>query len=233
MKFGNRTNSRLVLALLLTVALTTFLHAQMGMMDKGEFTEKMAENSKKLKQYTYLQKTQIFLKGELKGTKLSRVHYDSATGEKVSEPLDAPPPEQGGRRRLMGRMKEKKIEEKKDEMKEYVERLMGLMSQYLPPNPDRMKAAMPNALISPPASGQAKLILSGYLKPGDKMTFAADPATKSLSEITIDSSLDDKPVSFQVVFSKLPDGTNYPSLTTINAPAKELRIAVATSDYHK
>jgi hypothetical protein len=233
MTVRNGTRS-ILLAFILASSASTLLPAQMGMMDKGEFTEKMSENSKKLKQYTYLQKTQIFLKGELKGTKLARVHYDPATGEKVSEPLnDAPPQEQGGRRRLMGRMKEKKIEEKKDEMKEYVERLMGLMGQYLPPNPDRMKAAMPNALIAPPASGQAKLILNGYLKPGDKMTFVVDTSTKSLSEIAIDSSLDDKPVSFQVVFSKLADGPNYPSLTNINAPAKELRIAVATSDYHK
>jgi hypothetical protein len=42
-------------------------------------------------------------------------------------------------------------------MKEYVERLVGLMGQYLPPNPDKIKAALSTAQITPPAGGDAKI----------------------------------------------------------------------------
>jgi hypothetical protein len=140
---------------------------------------------------------------------------------------------QGGRRRVLGQIKERKIEEKKDEIKEYVGRLTGLMSQYLPPNSDRIKAAMSRALITPPADGVAKVTLPDYLKAGDKMTLTLDSTSKTLTQILVNSMLDSDPVSFEVNFNKLPDGTNYPSLTSIDSPAKELRIQVSTSDYRK
>jgi hypothetical protein len=230
-----RTNLTLTIAVCLFATLIPALRAQTGGMG-GDFAEKTAENSKKLKQYSYLQTTKIYFKGEMKTTKLARVHYD-ASGEKVTVPLDTPAPQEAqqanGRQGRLGALKQKKIAEKKDELKDYTERVIGLMGQYLPPNPDRMKAALPKAQITPNDNGKAKIALSDYLKPGDKMVMSIDPATKSLTEIMIDSSLDTDPVSFQVNFNKLPDGTNYPSLTTINAPAKEMKLEVSGSDYQK
>src|SRR5882757_10778201 len=73
------------LFLILTAALASQAYAQMG---GGEFAATMAENSKKLKQYTYTQKTQVYFKGELRTTKLSQVHFDPTTGEKVVVPMD-------------------------------------------------------------------------------------------------------------------------------------------------
>jgi len=230
--------SKAAVLLAMVFSMTPFGLAQMGMMGgNGDMAEKMAENSKKLKEYNYLQKTEIFYKGESKGIKMARVHFDSVTGEKIVEPMDSPAaetqPENGGRRRLLGQVKERKIEEKKDEMKDYIERLTGLMQQYLPPNSDRVKAAMSRALMTPPSNGVAKITLPDYLKSGDKMVLSVEPATKALTEVAVNSTLDNDPVSFQVNFNKLPDGTNYPSLTSIDSPAKELRIQVTTSDYRK
>jgi hypothetical protein len=237
MKMNRRLLSIAIPATLLGLACAASLYGQMGgMMGKPDLSSKMAENAQKLKQYTYTQKTEIFLKGELKGTKLASVHYDAA-GNKIVTPANSEPAqaqqESGGRRGMLARVKEKKIEEKKDEIKDYVERLTGLMGQYLPPNPDRVKAAMPRAEITPPAGGPLKVTLPDYLKQGDKMMLMVEPSTKALSEVLVNSSLDQDPVSFQVNFAQLPDGTNYPSLTTLNSPAKDLRIQVSTSDYHK
>ena len=235
MSARTRTNLTPVLALCLFATLIPALHAQMGGMG-GDFAEKTAENSKKLKQYSYLQTTKIYFKGEMKGTKLARVHYDDS-GEKDTVPLDTPAPQEAQQANehqgRLGAFKQKKIAEKKDELKDYTERVIGLMGQYLPPNADRMKAALPKAQITPNDNGKAKIAMSDYLKPGDKMTMSLDPASKSLTAIDIASSLDTDPVSFQVNFNKLPDGTNYPSLTTINAPAKDLKIEVSSSDYQK
>jgi len=216
--------ARRIAILTVLAASATFASAQAG----GEFRNSMAENSQKLKQYTYLQKTEVYLKGELKSTKLDQVHYDATTGEKVTVPLTSPPPEQSGRR-LGHRM----VEKKKDEMKEYVERLVGMMGQYLPPNPDRVKAAWPRAQITPPSNGVAKIALNGYLKPGDVMNLSFNTETKHLTQILVNSKLDDDPVSYLVSFSTLPDGTNYPALTSIQSQAKNLEIRVKTSDYHK
>jgi hypothetical protein len=228
-----RTSSRyfMFLFLILTAALASQAYAQMG---GGEFAATIAENSKKLKQYTYTQKTQVYFKGELRTTKMSQVHFDPTTGEKVVVPMDmgdaAQQPEQG----RGGRLRERIVEKKRDEMKEYVERLVGLMHQYLPPNPDRIKAAMPRAQMTPPAGGgDAKIALSDYLKPGDTVTFSMNLQAKKLDQIAINSSLDSDPVSFIVDFARLADDTNYPSMTNIKSEAKGLEIRVTTSDYHK
>ena len=230
---NSRTSSRYstLLFLILTAALASQAYAQMG---GGEFAATIAENSKKLKQYTYTQKTQVYFKGELRTTKMSQVHFDTTTGEKVVVPMDmddaAQQPEQG----RGGRLRERIVEKKRDEMKEYVERLVGLMHQYLPPNPDRIKAAIPRAQMTPPAGGgDAKIALSDYLKPGDTVTFSMNPQAKKLDQIAINSSLDSDPVSFIVDFARLADDTNYPSMTNIKSEAKGLEIRVSTSDYHK
>jgi hypothetical protein len=228
-----RTSSRyfMFLFLIITAALASQAYAQMG---GGEFAATIAENSEKLKQYTYTQKTQVYFKGELRTTKMSQVHFDPTTGEKVVVPMDmgdaAQQPEQG----RGGRLRERIVEKKRDEMKEYVERLVGLMHQYLPPNPDRIKAAMPRAQMTPPAGGgDAKIALSDYLKPGDTVTFSMNLQAKKLDQIAINSSLDSDPVSFIVDFARLADDTNYPSMTNIKSEAKGLEIRVTTSDYHK
>jgi hypothetical protein len=222
--------STLFLLLIFTVALASHAYAQMT---GGDFAAKMAENTTKLKQYTYTQKTQVYLKGELRKTKLSQVHFDPTTGEKVVVPMDSGDAEQQPDEGRGGRLRARIVEKKRDEMKEYVERLVGLMHQYLPPNPDRIKAAMPHAQITPPADGGAKIALSDYLKPGDTETFSIGSESKRLDQIAIKSSLDDDPVSFIVNFARLPDNTNYPSMTTIKSEAKSLEIRVTTSDYHK
>jgi hypothetical protein len=222
--------STLFLLLIFTVALASQAYAQMT---GGDFAAKMAENTTKLKQYTYTQKTQVYLKGELRKTKLSQVHFDPTTGEKVVVPMDSSDAEQQPDEGRGGRLRARIVEKKRDEMKEYVERLVGLMHQYLPPNPDRIKAAMPHAQITPPADGSAKIALSDYLKPGDTETFSIGSESKRLDQIAIKSSLDDDPVSFIVNFARLPDDTNYPSMTTIKSEAKGLEIRVTTSDYHK
>lgn len=228
-----RTSTRystFLLLLLFTAVLALQAYAELT---GGEFAAKMAENTAKLKQYTYTQKTQVYFKGELRTTKLSQVHFDPATGEKVVVPMGSGDAEQQPDSGRGGRLRARIVEQKRDEMKEYVERLVGLMHQYLPPNPDRIKAAMPRAEITAPAGGSAKIALSDYLKPGDKETFAIGSESKRLDQIAISSSLDEDPVSFTVDFARLPDNTNYPSMTTIKSDAKGLEIRVTTSDYHK
>lgn len=218
---------------LMLLILSALAVAAYGQLSGGDFAASVAENSKKLKQYTYLQKTEVFLKGELRTTKLATVHFDTVTGEKIVVPMNTPDAQDQPAEGRRGRLRERIVEKKKDEMKEYVERLVGLMHQYLPPNPDKIKAAIPRAQITPPAGGDAKIAISDYLKPGDTLSFSVNPDSKKLDQIAIQSSLDSDPVAFQVGFAHLPDGTNYPSTTSIKSEAKGLEIRVTTSDYHK
>ena len=52
-----------------------------GQVAGGEIAKDIAANSQSLRQYTYLQTTEVILKGEVKNTRKAQVHYDS-TGQK-------------------------------------------------------------------------------------------------------------------------------------------------------
>ena len=188
----------------------------------------MAENSEKLKQYTFKQKAEVYLKGDLKKTSVSQIHFDSK-GERVAVPLEVAPAADTQQRR--GRIGRRIAEEKKDEMKEYIERLTGLMGQYLPPTEDRIKAAVPAAQFSHPSPEVAEVTFPDYLKSGDSMTVSLNAAEKRIAQISVKSSLDSDPVSIIVNFSQLPDGTNYPATTSLQSEAKGIELRLSTYDY--
>jgi hypothetical protein len=199
-------------------------HAQMM---TRRLVASVAANKAKLKQYSYLQKTEMFYNGELRNVRIARVHFDLATGNRVVVPISTgvrqPKP-----RGLRGRI----IERKRAGVKAYVERLAALMHRYLPPDPAKIKAAMPNAQIIP-GGGNPRLVLSSYVKAGDKVTFALNRNPRKLDQISVLSSLDDDPVSFVVHFASLADGTNYPATTTMKSDVEKLQVRVTTSNYRK
>ena len=207
------------------IGLTQQLRAQENA--ASAIASRMAENSEKLRTYTFKQTAQVYFKGELKKTMVSQVHFDSE-GKRVAVPLQVTPAEDTEQRR--GRIGRRIVEQKKEEMKNYIERLTGLMGQYLPPTSDRIKAAVPRAQFTQ-GTGTAEATLPDYLKAGDSMTISLDTAAKRITQLRVKSSLDSDPVSIVVNFSRLPDGTNYPAATTVKSEAKEIELRISTSDY--
>src|SRR6185369_7425879 len=91
----------------------------------------------------WVETTSISLKGEEKSRKQQRCYY-GADGklQKIAmgtpAPAPAPPAPSGGR---SGRLKAKVVENKKDEMKDYMEKAASLIQQYLPPKPEDIQRA--------------------------------------------------------------------------------------------
>jgi hypothetical protein len=58
---------------------------------------------------------------------------------------------------------------------------------------------------------------------------------RQMSNLSINSYLNapTDAVTVNVQFASLPDGTNYPSQTTINAAAKNLTVTTTNSNYQK
>src|SRR5678815_3285784 len=84
--------------------------------------QNLAESQKRLRQYEWIETTAISLKGEEKSRKQQRVYY-GADGTLTKTPIGAAPapkPSQPSGRRGGGRVKEKIVENKKDEMQEYM-----------------------------------------------------------------------------------------------------------------
>ena len=195
-------------------------------------TASMAANAKQLKLYTCKQRTATHYKGDLKSSRIEEIHY-SASGERVSIPIDGQRVEQDARRRGPGsRLVAKKIESKQEEMREYIERLMSLTSRYLAPNSEKFKAGLGNAeMITSAASTQARIVMRNYVKNGDTMTMTFDAASHLPVKTEVDTSLDEDAVSIVVNFGQVHNGPSYPEKTVVTSFGKQLEVRVFTYDY--
>ena len=89
--------------------------------------QNLAESQKRLRQYEWIETTSVSLKGEEKSRKQQRVYY-GADGQLTKVPMGQPKPQaepEGGGRG--GRLKKRVIENKTNEMQEYMERASTLI----------------------------------------------------------------------------------------------------------
>ena len=133
-------------------------------------------------------------------------------------------------------MKQKVIANKKEEMKDYMGDVKGLLAKYVPPNPQSMQQAFQSgkASLSPNASsGVTQLVFKDYAQAGDQMTLSFDMATKKISSVNVNTYLDDPKdaVTLAIQFASLPDSTNYVQQTVLDATAKKLVVTTTNSDY--
>jgi hypothetical protein len=189
-----------------------------------------AENKQKIRQYQWIETTQLTLKGDAKPpTKNSCVYGPDGKVQKTM--IGAPPPPPSG-----GKMKQKVIANKKAEMKDYMQDVKAVLAMYVPPDPQKMQADFQAGKVSlNPAPGAVNLIFADYAQPGDKMTLTFDTATKKIGALKIDTYMGKEKdvVTLQVQMASLPDGTSYESQTVLNATAKQLVVTTTNSDYKK
>lgn len=193
----------------------------------------------KIRPYEWVETTVISLKGEEKSRKQNRCYY-GADGKVQKTPIEqaAKPPAQtsgGGGRRGGGRLKEAVVQNKKDDMQDYMERAAALIHSYVPPAPAQIQAAKDAGRIAmnPLAGGKMRLVISQYLQPGDSLTIDMDPATSALLGLGVNSYLDkpDEIVTLAVQMTSLPDGAIYAAQTTLTAKAKNITVVIQNSGY--
>jgi hypothetical protein len=189
-----------------------------------------AENKQRLLQYQWIETTQLTLKGDQKPPTQNRCQY-GPDGQIVKTPMGPPPEQPSG-----GRMKQRVVEKKKEEMKDYMQDVKGVLAMYVPPDPQKMQQAYEAGNVSlNPAPGAMNLIFTNYAQPGDKMTLTFDTGAKKITALKVDTYMGEAKdqVTLQVQMGGLPDGTNYPQQTILNASAKELTVTTTNSDYQK
>ena len=207
----------------------------------GELKQSLAANKKAIQQYMWTETTQISLKGEVKKTEKKQCRYGT-DGQVIKTDLGdaAPPPpsQQGGGRRRGGALKEKVVTKKVDEMKDYMGDVSELVKQYVPPEPEKIQAAMQNgkaALNKESAPGIAELAFADYVIPGDKLALSFNTAAKQIAAVNVDSYLGQEKdtVTLAVRFAALPDGVSYPAQTVLVAKAKQIQVTITNSEYSK
>jgi hypothetical protein len=213
--------------------------AQMASGAGGEMQQKLAAlkqstaaNQQRLHQYRWIETTQVTYKGEMKPETQKMCSY-GPDGKIQKIPMVQPQQQQSGRQ---GKLKERMVEKKKDELKDYMEQVQSLLTMYVPPNGQRMEQSYQAHNMSiVPGGGAPQLVFKNYAQPGDQMTVTFQPAAKKIQGLNVNTYLDEPKdvVTLTVQFASLPDGTNYPSQTVLGASAKQIQVTTTNSNYQK
>ncbi|MGA2902500.1 MAG: hypothetical protein ABSD98_01605 [Candidatus Korobacteraceae bacterium] len=234
--------AELSLGLALIIAFAGFAVAQMGSGADSGLQQKVmvlkqsaAQNKQKLHHYQWVETSQITLKGEQKPERVYQCSY-GPNGQVQKIPLGAPPQTNDNRR--SGPLRQRVVEKKTEEMKDYMQQVQSLLSLYVPPNPQLMQQALQKKNVSFDRSmgmAGAQVVFNNYAKQGDQMTIGFDTATKKISTINVNTYMDDPndAVTLAVRMASLPDGTNYAQQTTLNATAKQIQVTTTSSNFVK
>ena len=196
------------IAVVLCFAAVSLAHAESAQERFATVKEAVARNQAALRQYTWIETTQLSYNGEVKSTKVVSCAY-GPDGQLQKTVLSAPAVKE--ERGLRGRIEERKATEIKAEL----ESASALVHSYIPPDPGKLQAAVAagnmRLLTAPP--GQAILEFSNYQLPGDALTLAFNLDPKGFVSIDVSTWQDSpsKPVTLSVQFQRLPDGTTYPA----------------------
>ena len=220
----------LISASLLVAAASTFAQGGELQQKLAAVKQAAAENKQRLRQYQWTETIQLTLKGDPKDPTQNLCRY-GPDGQIQKTPIGPPPEQPSG-----GRVKQRVIAKKKAEMKDYMEDVKGLLSMYVPPDPQKMELAFQAGKVSfNPAGGVINLVFADYAQPGDRMTLTFDPASKKITAVSVNTYMGQEKdaVTLQVRMASLPDGTNYSQQTTINASAKQLAVTTTNSNYQR
>jgi hypothetical protein len=190
-----------------------------------------ATNAQAQRSYTWLEKTELLLKGEVKSTKVESCRY-GPDGKVQKTPVVEPPPAEK-KRGLKGKI----VAKKTGEMKEELESAAALVHRYIPPSPDDIQVVMAAGTASMSQAGPGALAFKfpGYVKAGDALTITFDSAITSIRQLDVSSWLDkpSEPLSFRVTMQSLPDGLSYPGRIVLSIPSSKIEVRITKSNYQK
>ncbi len=192
----------------------------------------LGSSKQNLKQYQWVETQVVNVKGEDKSSTENTCYY-GLDGNLVKVPVAAAA-EDDKKRGVRGKI----VENKKEEMAEYMQAAVGLIKSYVPPDPGKIQAAKEAGKVSTTPSGDGKRVkidIKDYEKPGDTLTLELDTATNQIIGLGVASYLADAKdaVTVNVTMGALPDGTQYPAKIALDGAAKELKVTVTNAGYVK
>ena len=196
--------------------------------------QNLAESQKQLRQYEWVETTIISLKGEEKARTQKRCYY-GADGKVQKAPMGEPAAasEPSGRGGRGGRVAARVVENKKDDMKDYMEQASALVHKYVPPKPEDIQAAKDRMKADSSTAGRVRLTFTDYLLPGDRVTVDVDPAANRLMGLAVASYVEKKEdtVTLDVKLGTLTGGITYTSETALEAKAKNIRVVIQNTGH--
>ena len=202
------------------------------------FAASQKANAQALRQYTWKSRTELKLKGESKNVKLEQVRYDRTASfrRRLLEARRRPRRrrQQGGRGGRGGRLKEKVIENKKEEFGDMMQGLGQLVASYGQLPPDKLQAfeaTATNGRGEGAMQGTAQIQGLNVLEQGDSMTIWIDPASQMMRRVEIKTIYDEKPATLVADYRSVPNGPTYMARAVLTYPEKNVELTVDNSDY--
>jgi hypothetical protein len=205
----------------------------------GLLKQWLAASQQQMHHYVWIETTTIRLNGEVKSQVQKKCFYaPDGTLQKVQ--VSQAPEKSSGLPGILppGRLLEKVEEHKKEEMKDYMQKVEQLLHSYIPVNPALMQQAVDGgrlsvAIVQPGVD--VRLNFGSYLKQGDTLGIDVNPTTNQLLGVHISSYVDspDDAVKLDATTSVLADGTIYLATATVDAASKGVTVNVQNSDFVK
>jgi hypothetical protein len=202
----------------------------------AELKQSMAKNKQALAQYSWQEQDTISIKGEVKKQELFQVRMGpDGKNQKTAIGTQAAQQQSSGGRQ--GRVKQRVVEKKTEEFKEYAQQIKELAQAYAHPDPQKLQQAFQQGNLSLASAGSSSMFamtIKNYLKPNDSVVLTLAKNT-GIKDIKINSYLKDPSdaVNLAIQFEQLPDGTNHVSTMSLDGVSKKLNVAIRNSNYQK
>jgi hypothetical protein len=185
-------------------------------------TKARQENAAKTTNYSWTQRTEVKVKGEVKSTTTELVRY-TVDGEMQKTPISQDKAK--GPKGVRGKIAKKKG----GEMKDWMTELGGVLKQYSLPTPESLTAFLDKAKVEKGSDG-VTLSAVNVVVPVDTMTMFLDPDLK-LTRTEVATEHDGAAVQLTTEHATTPDGLDYVARTVILVPDKNVEMTVESFSY--
>jgi hypothetical protein len=196
-------------ALLIILGLSPAAHAA----QYQDLGERLAENSKTLRSYSWNMRTEVRLQGQPQSTTLEKLRYD------IDGNLQVTP--MGGSGQLTS------------DLQQAVDALTRLGFSYAQPQPAKLEQFMGRASVwegKGRNAGTDRIEGEDFLSPGDIIEIRAK--NQRADRLNVETSLNGTQVAVRADYRRLPqDGPAYVARLTVTVPTQGLEVVVENFDY--
>lgn len=188
-----------------------------------------------LRSYEWIETVTVKVGGDEKSRKQNRCYYGADAVQQKVPVEDGDGEESHFPPGIRGRIARRRAAD----MQKYIQQALGLVKQYVPPDPQRLQAVKDKGthrLEVLDGASRLRADFADYLKAGDLLFVDVDPDADRIVGISVSTYLDDDPedaVKLDVTFGTFQDGTSYPARVELKGERKELDIVIENTGYRK
>ena len=186
--------------------------------------EARKENAQKTRDYSWTQRTEVKVKGEVKSLKTEIVRY-TVDGELQNTPIDETSAKKP--KGVRGKVAKKKI----GGMKDWMADLGVLLKEYSLPTEGNLLDFLNKASVSADGTGR-KLDATDVVQAGDRMSVWIG-ADHKMTKTEVSTQHDGSDVKLMTDYETTPDGLDYVARTTIVVPDKGVEMTVENFSYKR